>query len=222
MSTTATVSFADILTATGALPTGTPIILRDLTWEDYENLLAERGEKRRIRFSYAHGRLEVMTLSQRHENPKMLLAHLVSVLAEALDLMLIPLGSMTLKREREDIGTEPDDCYYISHASEVEGKEIDLNTDPPPDLTIEIDITHPSLDKFPIYAGLEVPELWLFDGQQVRFYQLTGGQYTEVSNSLQFPFLPADVITAHLQLGRTTDIIRMRKTFREWVQKNRT
>ena len=68
-----------------------------------------------------------------------------------------------------------------------------------------------------MYAGPDVPKLWLFDGQQARFYQLTGWQYTEVSNSLQFPFLPSEVITTHLQLGRTSDIIKMRKAFRAWV-----
>jgi Uma2 family endonuclease len=221
MSATATVSFADIVTATDALPVGTPIILSDLTWADYETLLAERGETRRIKFSYFDGKLEVISLSQRHENPKMLLANLVSVLAEELDLMLVPIGSMTLKREIEHLGTEPDDCYYIAHAPQVAGKEIDLKNDPPPDLAVEIDVSRPSLNKFPIYSGMGIPELWLFDGQKLRIYQLSGRQYNEVPNSPQFAFVSAEVITEHLQLGRVTDIVKMRKTFRAWVLENR-
>jgi hypothetical protein len=44
----------------------------------------------------------------------------------------------------------------------------------------------------------------------------------KVSRSLQFPFLPSEVITAHLQLGRTSDIVSMRKSFRAWVREVRT
>ena len=41
---------------------------------------------------------------------------------------------------------------------------IDLTVDPPPDLIVEVDISHPSLDKFPIYASLGIPEVWRHNG----------------------------------------------------------
>lgn len=41
-----------------------------------------------------------------------------------------------------------------------------LESDPPPDLVLEIDITSSSLDKRPIYAAFGVSELWRYDGRQ--------------------------------------------------------
>jgi Uma2 family endonuclease len=42
-------------------------------------------------------------------------------------------------------GIEPDSCFYIQHEAMVRGKaHLDLTLDPPPDLALEIDITHRS------------------------------------------------------------------------------
>jgi Uma2 family endonuclease len=42
-----------------------------------------------------------------------------------------------------------------------------LKVDPPPDLAVEVDISHGSRSKFRIYARLKVKELWRFDGKKV-------------------------------------------------------
>ena len=68
--------------------------------------------------------------------------------------------STTLRRRRKQRGLEPDDCYWIAHASDMRGKTaFNSRTDPPPDLAIEVDITHSSLDRMAIYAKLRVPEV---------------------------------------------------------------
>jgi Uma2 family endonuclease len=39
-------------------------------------------------------------------------------------------------------GVEPDECYYINNEATVRGRsKLDFETDPPPDLAIEIDLT---------------------------------------------------------------------------------
>ncbi len=59
----------------------------------------------------------------------------------------------------------------------VSGKaRIDLAVDPPPDLVIEIDIAHPSLDKLPLYAAA-VPEVWRYADNGVTIYRLAGDAY---------------------------------------------
>jgi Uma2 family endonuclease len=63
---------------------------------------------------------------------------------------------------REDLacGFEPDACFYLDHADAIApDRPLDLAVDPPPDLVVEVDITRSSLDKFPIYAALGVPEV---------------------------------------------------------------
>jgi Uma2 family endonuclease len=54
-----------------------------------------------------------------------------------------------------------------------------ISTSSPPDLIVEIDLTSFSLNKFPIYARLGVPEVWRYDGERVATFELRGEEYTE-------------------------------------------
>src|ERR1700730_13945173 len=166
------------------------VILEGVTWDTYERLIAEHGERSGTRFTYDEGVLQIMVVSSRHEKPNRILAFLVEVLAEEWGIDIESLGSMTCKRKDLQKGFEPDSCFYIQHADAVTGKEeIDLKVDPPPDLTIEVDITRDSLNRFPIFAAVGIREVWRFDGTKVMFYQLESKRYVETPNSLAFPAL---------------------------------
>jgi len=96
----------------------------------------------------------------KHEHPKVQFDRFIFALAEKLEIEIKSAGSITLKREDVNRGIEPDNCYYIQTEPTVRGRqELDLETDPPPDLAIEIDITSTSVNKFGIYLALGVPEL---------------------------------------------------------------
>jgi Uma2 family endonuclease len=100
------------------------------------------------------------------------------------------------------VGWSPINATTSSTSPLVRGKdEIDLDTDPPPDLVIEVDISRSSLNRLEIYVALGVPEVWRFDGQVLRVYRLdSDGGYAETDRSPHFPFLPlADVQTFLLQ-----------------------
>ena len=80
----------------------------------------------------------------------------------------------------------------IAHAAAVRGKStLDLTTDPSPDLVIEIDITRASLDKFPLYAAIGVPEVWRYTGAELTIACLRDRAYTAVDTSRVFPSLTA-------------------------------
>jgi Uma2 family endonuclease len=42
---------------------------------------------------------------------------------------------------------------------------LDLAVHLPPNLVVEFDVTHPSLDKFPTCEATGVPEVWRYEGQ---------------------------------------------------------
>ena len=200
------------------MPEGARLFVSDVPWNDYEYLLGEISENSSVRLSYDQGDLEFMTLSPQHENLKVLFGHFLFVLAELLNKNLIGLGSTTFKLPEAARGTEPDDCYYINRAESIEGKTtIDLSIDPGPDLVVEIDLTHPSLNKLPIYASLDVTEVWRFDGEKMRFYGLKQGQYAEINNSELFPFLTATKLTEFLGEANFRNVIPVVRAFREWV-----
>jgi len=216
------VQTSNLFEITVTLPDNSTLLLHEVSWAEYEDLLALLPDNPRFRLSYDQGTLEIMTLSPRHERLKSLFAYLLAVLTEELDLNLVGLGSTTFRRAEAARGLEPDDCYYIPQAERMAGQDtIDLATDPPPDLVVEVDITHPSLDKFPIYSSLRVPEVWRHDGDALQFFRLHGERYTQTLESGLFPLLSAEVLTGFVQQGKEHGIIPMIRAFRDWVRAHR-
>ena len=194
-------------------------VLRNISWQTFETLLKETGEDRGSRFAYDCGTLEIMTPLFGHENPKSNLGNFIIALAEELEIEIKSAGSTTLKRKIKNRGIEPDNCYYIQNELAVRGKqELDLETDPPPDLAIEIDITSSSVNKLGIYSTLGIPELWRYNGRVLKFYQLAEGQYVECNFSLAFPIVSVTEMSRFIEQSKTSGEIALLKSFRAWVR----
>ncbi|WP_289500744.1 Uma2 family endonuclease [Gloeocapsopsis sp. IPPAS B-1203] len=151
------------------------LTLYDVSWDTYEKLLEAFGEHRAARLTYDRGVLEFMVPLEEHENPSDLIGVFIRTLVEESGWNIKSLASTTLKREDLKKAAEPDKCYYIQNESLVRGRTIDLNFDPPPDLVVEVDITHTDIDKNALYAHLGIPEFWRYDGAVLRIYQLLIG-----------------------------------------------
>lgn len=194
-------------------------ILNNISWSTFEAILKETGDKRGYRFAYDGDVLEIMTPLYEHENPRVQLDRFIAILAEELEIEIKSAGSMTLKRSLLRKGIEPDNCYYIQSEPLVKDKQtLSLETDPPPDLAIEIDITHSSINKLELYAALGVTELWRYNGQIIKFYHLQNQDYQESEWSPTFPFLSSFELTQFLEQSKTTGEITLLKTFRNWVK----
>lgn len=199
-------------------------VLHGVSWRTYERLLRVFADRPGVRLTYDRGTLELMTLSHEHEHQAHLLGRLVVALTEELNLPLKGGRSTTFRRRRRQRGLEPDECYWITSEALVRGKDrIDLRRDPPPDLALEIDITHSSLDRLAIYAALGVPEVWRVDGPTLAFHVLgPDGLYSVRSHSLAFPQLtPAD-LTPFLTLRGQIDENTLLRQFRAWVRQHFT
>jgi len=191
------------------------IILDNISWETYQRLLDERGQRSKPRYAYDRGRLEIMVSSFEHENLKHDIATLVEVIAEELELDLVPAAARTFDREDLAQGFEPDGCFYLKNAASVRGtKRIDLATDPPPDLVVEINITSHSLDKFPIFSGLGIAEVWRYHKQTLTVSRLNGDSYQERPASDVLRGVTATVLTQLIG-----DSQRMKWT--EWLREVR-
>ncbi len=202
-----------------SLPAEQRTVLYNISWETFEALLRETGEDRGSRFAYDCGTLEIMTPLFEHENPKIQFDRFILVLAEELGIEIRSAGSTTLKRKIAKKGIEPDTCYYIQNEAAIRGKQkLNLETDPPPDLAIEIDITSSSVNKFDIYAALGVNELWRYNGQDLKFYQLVEGQYIESKLSIAFPIVSVSDISRFIEQSKSMGEIALLKLFRAWVQ----
>ncbi|MEA5619371.1 Uma2 family endonuclease [Cronbergia sp. UHCC 0137] len=194
-------------------------VLYNVSWETFEALLRDTGEDRGSRFAYDCGTLEIMTPLFEHENPKIQFDRLIFVLAEELKIKIRSAGSTTLKRKSITKAIEPDNCYYIQNEQAIRGKqELDLTKDPVPDLALEIDITSTSLNKLNIYIALGIVELWRYDGERLKFYQLLENQYIEITLSIAFPLISVSDINRFIQKSKIMDEIDLVQSFRVWVR----
>ena len=200
------------------VPQGHQVLLTDVTWDELDLILEELGDKRATRLSYSDGTLEIMSPSPEHEDDKIILADLVKIILEEQGIEFRNLGSTTFKSEPMDQAVEPDECFYIEHEPAIRGKKrIDLTTDPPPDLVIEIDLT--ARTRFHNYARLGVPELWRYDGNTLDINVLRRGQYVPSLQSLHFPTIPVtDALPHHLAQSRSAGRTAVMRTFRAWVR----
>jgi Uma2 family endonuclease len=197
----------------------TRIVIPNVSWDAFEALAA--SDCAGIRFTYDRGILEIMSPSTEHEWYHRLLGRLVETMTLVLGIPIRSTGASTLKRQLKERGLEPDQSYYVAHEPQVRGKrDLDLTVDPPPDLAIEVDISRSSLDKLNIYSDLGVPELWLFDGDKLRVYQLqSDGSYTIQQKSSAFPFLDLTHIERFMECCDQTDETSWTRSFSDWVKK---
>jgi Uma2 family endonuclease len=196
------------------------LILHNIGWDTYERLLRDHANASSPRFAYDRGTLEIMSPLPEHERLNRAIQLLVPVIAEEIGVDLDSLGSTTFNREDLQRGFEPDSCFYVQNAARVHGRSrIDLQVDPAPDIVVEIDITHPSLDKLPIYAQIGVPEVWRYVGARLEILVLAGDHYEPSSYSTAFPSVTATALTTllpvSLELGNVAWIRRARAWMRE-------
>ena len=196
------------------------VVLYNIGWQQFENLLKDLGDKRAARIAYDRGTLEIMTPLPEHEHYKEVISDIVKDLGDLLDLDYESLGSTTWKRESRLAGVEPDNCFYFQNEAAIRGKlQFDLNQDPPPDLVLEIDLTSKSLNRFPIYARLGVPEIWCYDSGELKIYQLQNGEYQEAQISLVFPNLAVQEIPTLIEKNRSLGRRAIRQVVRAWARK---
>ena len=197
-------------------------LLRNIDWETYERILESHRNHSVPRFTYDRGRLEIISPSPEHEMLKDFAALLVNIVAGEMTIDLQGMGSTTFRREDLERGFEPDSCFYIQSVERIRGKtELDLRTDPPPDLVIEIDITSPSINKFPIFAQLGVPEVWRYDGKRWIILTLEGEGYVERDESAALQGLTVSVISRFIEEGRELRRPEWLRRVRSWAKQDR-
>lgn len=193
------------------------VTLRGLDWQAYQQIYQALPQTRAARFTYDRGALEITMPLEDHEFAVRLIELFIRILVVERGLKMKTLGSTTLDREDLDRGAEPDNAYYIQNQPLVMGKTIDLQTDPPPDLVVEVDITHSDIDKLNLYANLGIPEFWRYNGKIWRIYQLENAVYQDVEASPTFPMVAKAKLYEFLAQAKL-DEVDAEITLRRWLQ----
>lgn len=162
------------------------VVLFGVSWQQYENLLATLGDFPGLRMTYLEGGLEILMPSSEHEMLKKVIARLLERYAEELDIPLHGYGSTTFRKEAKARGLEPDECYCVGALKDI------------PDLAIEVILTSGGLDKLDVYKGLEIPEVLLWQNNQLVLYDLRGDSRTVANRSQFFPDLDLTLLARYI------------------------
>jgi Uma2 family endonuclease len=199
---------------------GRAVRISHVSWDDYEKLTEVFAERPALRLTYDNGELEIMVPSLDHDFGDRFLADLVPILTRAFKLPYRPGGSVTMKLKKKLKAIEADDVFWIANAAKLAGvRDLDLKIHPPPDLAIEVDVSHSSMNRLRIYAKLGVPEVWRLDGDTLTFHVLVGKKYEVHAHSLTFPPVTPDHLMEFVKQARTAgNQLPIMDAFQTWLQ----
>lgn len=172
------------------------VVLWDIGWKGYATLLKVRGERSDPRMVYLDGKVSLMSPSFTHEYLEDRIGILVTEVVVGLDIPCISSGSTSFRRRAKRGGVEGDRTYYLANHDRIRGKKkISLKVDPPPDLTIEVVVSHDADDAVEVYRRFRVPEVWICDENQLTILVLQpDGHYLPSERSQAFSVLTASEI----------------------------
>jgi Uma2 family endonuclease len=165
------------------------------------------------------GSVTLVSPGMPHEQDLDRLCNIVLAICWELEIEYSPLRSTTwmLPLGVGDTAYEADAAYYIqSHGR--------ARKDQPPDLAIEIVVSHPPTKALRAGAFLNIPELWVFDvlRHRLTFHHLVTrgkhkGTYRSVPRSRVFPFLASAEVLVLLDFPETGAIAFL-KSCRAWAR----
>ncbi|MBE9136991.1 Uma2 family endonuclease [Nodosilinea sp. LEGE 07088] len=177
-------------------------VFSQVSWQQYEALLADLGEKSPYRVHFLAGDLEIVAPSRRHESGKTRIGDLLLIYFLETNTEYFPMGSTTLRRPERQAGGEPDESYCIGLDKEF------------PDLAIEVIVTSGSINRLELYRRLGVREVWfwqsvgeasrnenrlaLYHRREDAQFAATAG-YEAIARSELLPGLDIELLTRCLQ-----------------------
>ncbi|MFO0892534.1 MAG: hypothetical protein U0790_25755 [Isosphaeraceae bacterium] len=204
----------------------TRIAVRSVPFSTYELWVDSLPPQSSVRMAYDGRDLEVMTKGLKHEDFRQLLGLIINHTCLEIGIAHKSLGETTWKRVTLARGIEADQAYYFSReklakaaAAKASGSD-EIADYPNPDLAIEVDISPPLVDRPGIYAALQVPELWRFDGETLTFENLgPDGRYLPAPASRWLPLRP-DQVVPWLVEEDSSDETAWARRLRAWIREN--
>jgi Uma2 family endonuclease len=170
-------------------------VLHGVPWWMYVALRDATDDRAGLKLTYLDGDLELMSPSLLHEDAKTIIARLIEVWAMEYDVDLRGFGGATFRREAKARGLEPDECYKLGAIEE----------DGVPDIAVEVVVSNELVDKLAVYAGLLVPEVWVWrpHGGALAVQRLVGDHYESHTSSKVLPALDLAGLSTFVQPGES-------------------
>lgn len=167
-----------------SLPDGSVATI-PMSWADYQQLVANRGDRTTPRLKYANGYLTLKMPTFKHGQLDAIVADLIVAVLNQQQRDYVRTTPVTLQIP-EQAGIEPDHCFWVTNWAAVSGKSrIDLATDPPPDIAVEVDVTN--FTNIADYIPFGISEVWLIRGETLAIFALAPDGYNQAESSQFFP-----------------------------------
>jgi Uma2 family endonuclease len=169
------------------------------SWEEFKLIQEVFHTSSRLKITYLDGFIEFMTLGERHETIKSLIAILLGLYFFEKQIEFIPVGSATRESEIKGASFEPDESYYIGEQKEH------------PDLAIEINITSGSVSKLERYKRFQIQEVWFWENEEISIYHLREADnpetihYEKINQSEILPELDFALLTRCLLMSSSLE-----------------
>ncbi|NNJ25528.1 Uma2 family endonuclease [Alienimonas chondri] len=173
-----------------------PLVLTGVSWDAYCEMRDDDGNARlRLTYDSKSRRLEVGMPGKRHDSVAELLSYFVAGYGRVRRTAITPVGSTTWRKQTVG-GAEADKAFHVARSNVDLG--LDRNVpdldggDVPPDLVVEVDVTSPGVSKLPIYAGIGVPEVWVWENDAIAVHRLVEGKYERIDRSVELSGFPIE------------------------------
>ncbi|MEB3160316.1 MAG: Uma2 family endonuclease [Synechocystis sp.] len=180
------------------------VIIADVSWQDYEDLLALLGDNTFFLVKYLRKTRQIMSPSYRHEVYKENIDILLEAYFQEKGIRFYSLGSTTFRSEATQRGIEPDKSYCLNSRKNIL------------DLVVEVVLASGSMDSLEIYQALGVSEVWFWQNSQLYVYCLTGQNYEKVGQSGLLPELDLAIFASYITWEEPFDAVF---AFREQIRR---
>jgi Uma2 family endonuclease len=179
-------------------------VFPSLSWEQFEAIYRAFESVPGVKFRYLDGQLEIMTISEEHEDFKSTIARLLETYLDEKQIRSYRRGSPSLGNKEIKALSEPDESYNIGTRKLY------------PDLVIEVVSTSGGVDKLEGYRRMGVAKVWYWEDGVLDVYHLTGDRYEKLNHSQLFPDLSLDLFCRYVNYRDQWDAIKeFRQALRE-------
>ena len=171
--------------------------LSGMNWSDYEQITEENNG---YRISYFEGIITIVSPSQSHEVIERVISILINAYCRKYKKLYFPMGSTTLKNPFT-VGKEPDTSYAFDIAKSL------------PDLAVEVVFSSGGTADLIKYRYLGVNEVWFWQNEQIKFYQLVNNRYIETEFSFCLSNLSSEFLIKFVNRGLTESPLTIEADF---------
>lgn len=170
-------------------------LIDGITWESFEAIEAAFSEVAGIRLAYLDGVIELIPISNEHEELKSTLGLLLEAYLRAKGIRFYARGGPSLGQKEDSARRQPDESYNI-------GAKKDRA-----DIAIEVVLTSGGIDKLECYKRFGIPEVWFWQEGSLRLYALNEGSYRQIFVSQFLPQLDLAKLVAAANLPDQYDAV---------------